>query len=707
MFYLDIILAGIGTLLALVICVYNIIRKHRTPLNLVVSATALAFAGLCLFIVMRLVNGSVIPEGITGKAIIALQLLVATMIAFFAIIYPNLRVRQLAVAAAAGLAGFALAAVVMVADFASRGAANIAAAHPAVITVISLYLLAAAVIISARALMIENRAIRDDLVYLCTSMAFLFSLYLALSIYLPAVSGESRFATIGLIVPFSSMLVIISNAAVSIRDVDMKKFFSTAAYWIILSTILIAPSIAVVKYNTPAYFAEPVPSLGIALFLFAYLFLVFKYLSPRLENLFRREYRNLISLIDGLFSRQLSTAAKEKNIWGDFFNSLSEGIAETFGITGSYFYLYNRREKKFRLTHSYGNAISDSDIDVSSPVAALVSSYPGVLYRPIVYTSSEFIENRDAARDYFERNRIEVILPFLSPEQQVIGILSLGPLMGNRSYSKSMLSALDIYRLQFQQQLANAIMLEQVRATQVLEHDQMVVNTVKKKIIPATMSEAPGYRISSFYINNSPYGGDYFDSLRASDKSVLLFMSDSSYSGVESALLSLELYTVLHTPSKVMDAPDKILSTMNWVIATSRFTRKHASAYCALLASTGELTYSCASFNPMAIYNPRTDAFTVCETPGVPVGADKTSKYESKTTRLVPGSIGVIFSDGLVSAINQKGEAYSFDRAKEIIRAGRSKIPADIVRALYDDFKQFIQDKKQINDISLILFRYQ
>lgn len=706
MFYLEIILAGIGTVLALVMCAYNIFRENRAAVNLVVSAAALAFAGLCALIAVTLADSSLIPAGIRENTMLSLQLLVATLMAAFALMYPYLRARQLAVAAAASLPGVALCAVVLATNITASGDARASSGLPVVIAVISLYLLAATIITGAKALQPENRAMRDDLIYICISMAVLFGLYLALSVYLPSVSGESRFATIGMIVPYSFILVMLSNAAVSIRDVDMKKFFSTAVYWLILSTILIAPVILVLKYNTPDYFEDPVPSPGIALFLFAYLFLVFKYASPRIENLFRREYRNLISRIDSLFSKELSAAAREKNIWGDFFNSLAEGIAVLFGIDGSYFYLYNRRDRRFRLAHGYGNPIADTDLEASNPVAALVSGNPGVLYKPVVYSSSEFRETREAARDYFDRNRIEIILPFVNPEGQTIGILSLGALRHNRIYSKSMLSALDIYRLQFQQQLANALMLEQVRATQVLDHDQMVVNTVKKKIIPRKMCEAPGYRISSFYINNSPYGGDYFDSLPAGEKNVLLFMSDSSYSGVDSAIISLELYTVLHTPSKVIDTPEKILSTMNWVIATSRFTRKHAAAYCAVLSSTGEAAYSSAAFNPMAIYNPRSDAFTACEAPGVPVGADKASIYESKTIRLVPGSIGVIFSNGLVSAVNANGDPYSVDRAKEIIRAGRDRIPADIARKIYDDFNQFIKDKKQINDVSVILFKY-
>jgi sigma-B regulation protein RsbU (phosphoserine phosphatase) len=220
------------------------------------------------------------------------------------------------------------------------------------------------------------------------------------------------------------------------------------------------------------------------------------------------------------------------------------------------------------------------------------------------------------------------------------------------------------------------------------------------------MSQLNGFRISSFNINNSPYGGDYFDSVKTSESAVVLFMSDSSYSGIDSAIISLELYAVLHTPAKVLNSPDKILSTMNWVISTSRFTKKYASAYCVILSSSGELTYASASFNAMVIFNPRSDAFTACDTVGVPVGVDRTSKYELKSVRLVPGSTGIIYSDGLVSSINPNGEPYSFDRVKELLRDGKNKSPADLTRDIFNDLNGFTQSKKQINDVSVIIFKF-
>ncbi len=713
MFYLEIILAWGAAALMLVTCSYNIFKKLRTPANIVLSIACLAMAVLAGLIGINLLDSSIIPAGLMHRLILSLLLLVASLIMFFFFLYPYLKKNRLVLALAASLPGYALCAIIIATDFVltkspeDPAANNLAEGYPVYVAAITIYLIISILLIVIKSGRLENRAQKNDLIYLIISLGFLFSSFLALSLYLPYFQGINQFSTIGILIPYTLTLIILNYSAVDIKTKDLGEFFAAAFYWLLLLTLLCIPVILALKFNTGIYLEEPVPPLGIALLLFAYLFLVFKYLSPRIERFTRRGYQSKVARVDELFSEQLTPEAREGKSWEDILMALFDGIVKKFDISHAHFYLYSRQEKKLSVIYNSVNAVSDTEMSMDSPLVEALGHYPVILYKPIIYSWKEFTQHRDAVLDYLERNHVEVVMPFLSQERQILGLLVLGPLSRNTIYSKSLLSVLELYRLQCQQFLANSLMLEQVRATQVIDHDQMVVSAVKKKIIPQKMNQTERCRISSFYINNSTYGGDYFDSMILGEERVVLFMSDSSYSGVDSAIISLELFTVLHTPAKALDAPDRILGTMNWVLSTSRFSNKHASAYCAIVSSNGDVTYSNAAFNPMVVFGSGNENFTTCDTVGVPVGADRNSKYTSKTVRLAPGSIGILYSDGLVSAINDHGDIYGFARVKDILRTGKGKTPTELAHTVYDDFNQFIQDKKQINDVSVIIFRYQ
>ncbi len=713
MVYLEIIFAWVATAISLVLCTYNIFKKIRSAANIMLSVACLVSTFLFGLIGVNLIDPSLMPAPRAQKLIISLLLIVAILIMGFFFVFPYKKKNSTPLAMAAGLPGFALCAITVVTDLivpwtAEGSAASVPAEGFTLYTAaITCYLLVTIIIIIIKASRLENRAQKNDLIYLAVSLCIFFTLFLAASVYLPFLADINRFSTLSILVANSVILFILNYAAIDIAKKDMTVFFSTALYRTLIVAILTIPTILVIKYNTGEYLREPVPPLGIALFIFAYLFLVFKYLRPRIEMLPRRGYQSAVALIDGLFIKELSPESREGKAWEETLTALVDGLVETFNISHGHFYLHSRQEKNLSVIHDSVTAISDREISLSSPLAELMVHHPGILYKPMIYSDSRFDSFRDAVLLYLGDNHIDIIMPFFNPEGRINGLLALGPLRNNRIYSKRLITVLELFRIQFQQHLANSLMLEQVRATQVIDHDQMVVNNVKKKIIPQAMHQVNRFRVSSLYINNSTYGGDYFDSLAMGEERLILFMSDSSYSGVDSAIISLEMYTVLHTPSKSFDAPDKILGTMNWVLSTSRFSNKHASAFCAILSSSGDLSYANAAYNPMILYSPANDAFTACDTGGIPVGADRMAKFNSKTIRLAPGSIGILYSDGLAAAINERGDVYGFSRVKELIKNGKGASPSVLTRSIFEDYNRFIDRKNQINDVSVIIFKYQ
>ncbi len=54
---------------------------------------------------------------------------------------------------------------------------------------------------------------------------------------------------------------------------------------------------------------------------------------------------------------------------------------------------------------------------------------------------------------------------------------------------------------------------------------------------------------------------------------------------MDSVVLALELFTVLHTQPSTYESPEKLLNIMNWVIASSRFSDHYTPAFYAIYSS--------------------------------------------------------------------------------------------------------------------------
>jgi serine phosphatase RsbU (regulator of sigma subunit) len=108
---------------------------------------------------------------------------------------------------------------------------------------------------------------------------------------------------------------------------------------------------------------------------------------------------------------------------------------------------------------------------------------------------------------------------------------------------------------------------------------------------------------------------------------------------------------------------------------------------------------------PLIFYDAARESFADLDTKGIPVGIDKNFTYESRTISVMPGSIGILHSDGLESALGASGTPYTIGRVKDIIRLNQGDTPAMLVRKIYDDFRDFTKGGLLTTDVSLIVFR--
>jgi serine phosphatase RsbU (regulator of sigma subunit) len=391
--------------------------------------------------------------------------------------------------------------------------------------------------------------------------------------------------------------------------------------------------------------------------------------------------------------------------WAFITNDNFQNLKYTMGIESAYFMLINRKENIFNFTYGYGPDLTFQSMDGSSEIAEYLISHEGVFEKSFLISNTSIKKIKPELLDFFDNNRIEISMVFKNMSDNIIGFLLLGKIEGNRSYTSDHLAALEIFRIKIQNLLITGLILDEVTAEQVAEHDKIVVSTVKKRIIPEELASIPGIRISSFNINNSSYGGDYFDSVKISSDKTALFIADTSYSGIDSALTGMELFSILHSRTLVFNSPEKILNTMNQVIKTSRMTSSFTRGSCLIISSDGNYSFANAAHNHLTVYEPEKNSFMEIETDDKALGIEMGHRYSFTTGKLREGSIGILYSDGLFSTTNDNGEMFSIENVHEKITRYCKETPAVLAREIYSAYKSFIGGSEQQKDVTLIVFK--
>ncbi|MCP4131531.1 MAG: SpoIIE family protein phosphatase [bacterium] len=714
MLQLEIFISGAAVIFALSIFFINITRKNTNLLHKLFALVALFSAALFSLLLLQLLNFTTIPLTIIGRVYIGIIILLGQMFFHSSQLYPDARIKsrvtQVILAAIPGL-GVVAATVgtnlviseVTFQEHLTYGQGKFYLVYVALFTA---YLFGGLIITIVKLQKLQESVFRQEIIYFVAGTSLFLFAILLLSFYIPYFTGFYQLQNITVAISGILILLSVNYSILYLKVLDFKMFYIKLLSWIVFFALLFTPVMFMLKYNTLVIMSRQIPDIGIAFLIFLYLVMFYNFVKPRMESVFRSEYRDLAGNFTDFFQSISEQAGSDSDVsfWDNLHTRSISGFYDKFSIESASFYLFSPKRDTFVYNYSFGTDSVPATIESNDTLITCLNLYPNVIDKATLYSDKIFHKHIDSIINFFDENNIEIAMPFLNQEKQVIGILLLGN-FPNKKYSKTFLSTLELYRVRFQHLLSNQIRLEEVKATQVVEHDKIVVKSIKNKVIPKKLKQIEGIRISSFYINNSTHGGDYFDSSQLSKDKLCLFISDSSYSGVESAILSLQLYAIIQSLTQSFDTPNYILNTMNWVLATSNYSTKHAPALCIIYSTSREITYSNAAYNPLLLFTPDNHKFETFESREIPIGVDRNHSYENKTIKLLPGNIGVIYSDGFISAINKEGESYSIDKLKEIIMENKFKTPAVLTRKIYNDFNSFIKEKKQINDISLIIFK--
>jgi serine phosphatase RsbU (regulator of sigma subunit) len=151
----------------------------------------------------------------------------------------------------------------------------------------------------------------------------------------------------------------------------------------------------------------------------------------------------------------------------------------------------------------------------------------------------------------------------------------------------------------------------------------------------------------------------------------------------------------------------KLLEIMNYAIFESA-KRKFVMTCFASIVDTKRrtITYANAGHNFPYLYRIGEDGkgeFGSLMIRGNRLGDLKESKYEEKTTELVPGDILVWYTDGIVECENAGGEEYGEKRFRASVRRAASLDAGEIRDAVVTDAAAFFGETLRKDDITLVL----
>jgi phosphoserine phosphatase RsbU/P len=245
----------------------------------------------------------------------------------------------------------------------------------------------------------------------------------------------------------------------------------------------------------------------------------------------------------------------------------------------------------------------------------------------------------------------------------------------------------------------------------VMKRDLEIAKDIQSWLLPATPPLIPGITIAFATRPANTVAGDYYDvfprqGTTPAEQTALLAVADVAGKSIPAALLMATFQASLKTLSSTGCSLPQLVSGMNnYACCNSqgglRFTTAFIGEY---EPDARRLKYINAGHNNPVL---RRNAGTIerLDAGGLPLGIQQDVNYASGETTLGNGDWLIIFTDGLVEAVNHTGEEYGEQRMIAILNGNTGLAPDLLLDRMIFDVNAFVGSTPQHDDITCMLIK--
>jgi serine phosphatase RsbU (regulator of sigma subunit) len=347
------------------------------------------------------------------------------------------------------------------------------------------------------------------------------------------------------------------------------------------------------------------------------------------------------------------------------------------------------------------------DDRLSEPIGQMLSlPQPLSGMQPSVYRSAEAIL-LDAASahalgpahepliPFLEKGSTAAVIPLESPQEEVLGTLTILTLDAEKPLSEAALqAALSIAG-------PAALALDNARLHQ---ERQEFTEAMQRSLLPQQKPELPGLDVGHVYAPSTrvEVGGDVYDFLELADGRLAVVLGDVSGHGIDAAADMAMAKFVFRSLVRDHPEPADLLAAANEVVIGEVGAGRFITMLCLTIdPHTGEIECACAGHPPPRLLSPDgTVAQAVVS--GLALGVESGQVYEPANLRLEPGSAAILYTDGLLEA-RRSGELYGERRLDRALVRHAGLAASELARTVVEDCHAFAGELR--DDLAVVVLR--
>jgi sigma-B regulation protein RsbU (phosphoserine phosphatase) len=245
----------------------------------------------------------------------------------------------------------------------------------------------------------------------------------------------------------------------------------------------------------------------------------------------------------------------------------------------------------------------------------------------------------------------------------------------------------------------------------VMKRDLQIAREIQTWLLPGAPPQIPGLSIAYATRPANTVAGDYYDVFprpgkTAADSRVMFAVADVAGKSIPAAMLMATFQASLKTLSTAQVALPELVANMNkYACSNSQGGLRFTTAFLSEYDPAQRVMHYINAGHNLPILRRTSGAIERLDVGGLPLGILPDAAYQSANVTLAPGDWLVIFTDGVVEAINKSEEEFGEDRLLSVISANVATTPADMLKRLMAALDGFVGMTPQHDDVTCMLIK--
>lgn len=250
-----------------------------------------------------------------------------------------------------------------------------------------------------------------------------------------------------------------------------------------------------------------------------------------------------------------------------------------------------------------------------------------------------------------------------------------------------------------------ALLILEISDRVTMKRDLEIAREIQLWLVPEAPPVVAGADIAFVNRPANTVAGDYYDVLlRDGGKRALFVVADVAGKSIPAALLMATFQASLKTLLLHTQSLSELVQGVNeYACAHSSGGRRFTTAFLGELDSaTRTFSYVNAGHNA-PILRRADGGVERLESGGLPFGITHDAPYSIGTVQLNPGDWLLIFTDGLIEAVNERGEEFGEERVLAQVSGLRTSTAREGVTLIMNELARFIGMAHQHDDITCLI----